>query len=37
MLSETSDPGREIAADIKYFNQDRAVIQYVMDNPAPDA
>src|SRR5260370_10606434 len=24
----------EIAADIKYFNQDRAVIQYVMDNPA---
>ena len=23
----------EIAADIKYFNQDRAVIQYVMDNP----
>jgi NitT/TauT family transport system substrate-binding protein len=24
----------EIAADRKYFNQDRAVIQYVMDNPA---
>jgi len=24
----------EISADIKYFNQDRAVIQYVMDNPA---
>ncbi len=23
----------EIAADIKYFNQDRAVIQYVMENP----
>ncbi len=23
----------EIAADIKYFNQDKAVIQYVMDNP----
>jgi NitT/TauT family transport system substrate-binding protein len=23
----------EIAADSKYFNQDRAVIQYVMDNP----
>ena len=24
----------EISADIKYFNQDRAVIQYVMENPA---
>ena len=23
----------EISADIKYFNQDRAVIQYVMENP----
>ena len=23
----------EIAADRKYFNQDRAVIQYVMENP----
>ena len=24
----------EIAADNKYFNQDRAILQYVMDNPA---
>ena len=24
----------EIAAEMKYFNQDRAIIQYVMDNPA---
>ncbi len=24
----------EISADRKYFNQDRAIIQYVMENPA---